>query len=498
MIKNMLRFEGRARRREYWVVSVMNSAIGCFIYAVMFFACTMAGEPLCYRTENMVGFATTGSRIGTVMAIVIVISALYFIISVLALTVRRYHDVGLPGWVFPICLVGCLLFGLGAICHLVITFMPSREDNQYGENPKTPENDEYEGGAVIAVSIIAFILCLALLVCSVIYHVKKCGWRSDVNVSSSGTNPGAENQVQRDGKEPVVDTKRFNHQEFLINDDSYFIVDGNLSFTWYQSRLDFTTNYLKGTCDVYYGSEARSYLTLNLEGYEKSVFHFSEESMENLFEVSKEDPLCVEENLVCLILRHEEVVLDEEMKAQLGYEDGRKMEDVYYFGFYDGETFMCYNILTGTKTQWMRVEVLGDDIPDEDFTEENSTEEYSSEGDFTEGTSETASEEDSGSDASGANGPYHITVGSTPLDITPPAAATDVYAGDYNVSYDCEGIHVEYGDSFCNVTEDSQYLYYTFLVDIGAEDYLEVNVYGSSDDFTKADAFEIADLKLVY
>lgn len=132
-----------------------------------------------------------------------------------------------------------------------------------------------------------------------------------------------------------------------------------------------------------------------------------------------------------------------------------------------------------------------------------------------------------------------ITIGSSELTLIVPAGAEDVYCGDNMLIYDDQGLHVEYSDSFCGVEEDAlsqlrdkydmqasdddldisacvepvetevgkrdvfyytlvntdgkdfNYSYYTFFVDIGADDYLEVIVHGMTDDFLKADASEI-------
>lgn len=369
MLKNMFQFQGRARRREYWVVNFLNGAIGCFLYAVLFFACTMAGDGLCYRDglRSEVGFSTTGSTVGTIMVIPIVIASFYFVVCMLGLTVRRYHDAGIPGWAFPICLLGCCLCGIGAIVHLVFCLLPSKEDNMYGKNPKAPENNEYQQNTGIIVSILVYIICLVLMIASVIFNITKCGLT-----------------------------------------------------------------------------------TLGDAVIEENVDIASEEDRD----------IITEENI--------DIVSDEE-------------EDI--------------------------------------TTEENET--------------------------TDTNGSYEITIGTAVLNLTPPADASDVYSGDSMLSYDYDNIYVEYGDSFCELTgdalgtlkdkyeiqtsgidevnhsasvepmetkvgdcnayyfkvvntytEDLDYIYYTFFVDIGAENYLEVVVYGMSDDFTEEDAFEIADLNL--
>lgn len=380
MLKNMFRFEGRARRREFWVVSLINSAISCFLYALLFFACTMAGDSLCYREGSEVGFNTNGSMVGTIIAIPIALATVYFAISVIGLTVRRYHDAGIPGWVYPICLVGCCLCGIGAIAHLVICFLPSKEDNQYGVNPKAPQNNEYEDGSGIVIAVVLYVICLFLLIAGVAFNVARCGLKESA---------------------------------------------GSTNFT--------------------------------------SV-------------IGKEDEICE-----------------------------------------DPPSVFESNVDSKTEEE--------EDIP----------------------ATNTGTEEDivtEKSDISSVGGSYNVTIGTSILTLTPPTVAEDVYASDYMLSYNYGDINVQYSDSFCKVTEnavsylknsyeihkgteddmdtsasveptetkvgnntayyykvstaysDYEYVYYSFLVDIGAENYLEVTVSGMSSDFTDADAFEIADLKL--
>lgn len=383
MLKNMFWFEGRARRREFWVVSLINSAISCFLYALMFFASTFAGDALCYTYTNGAGagFDTTGSVVGTIFVVPIVIFMIYIIVSTIGLTVRRYHDAGIPGWVYPICLAGCCLCGIGAIAHLVICFLPSKEDNQYGVNPKAPQNNEYEDGAGIVIAVVLYVICLFLVIAGVAFNVAKCGLKGSVGSINS---------------------------------------------------------------------------TSGLTGEENDIC---------------EDPSSVFESNV----------------------DSKTEEE--------------------------------EDIP----------------------STNTGTEEDivtEKSDTSSADGSYNLTIGASILTLTPPAAAEDVYASDYMISYSYKDINVQYSDSFCEVTEDAisflkdsyeihkgteddmdtsasveptetmvgnntayyfkvstaysdyEYVYYGFLVDIGAENYLEVTVSGMSNGFTDADAFEIADLKL--
>ncbi len=186
-LKNMFQFNGRSRRREYWVVSFINASISILLYVIMFLACTIAGDPLVYVMDSGYGggFTTTGSLVGTIFAIPLALWSLFIMISTMGLTVRRFHDVGIPGWVYPICILGCCCCGIGAIVMLVIILLPSKEDNQYGVNPKSPENDQYKGITSIIASIAIWVVLLILFIISVFANVFVCGLKPDPNSTYS-------------------------------------------------------------------------------------------------------------------------------------------------------------------------------------------------------------------------------------------------------------------------------------------------------------------------
>jgi len=529
MLKNMFQFQGRARRREFWVVSLINSAIGCFFYALLFFGSTLAGDSLCYKSGGTVGFSTTGSTVGTILVVPLVLVFLYAAISVIALTVRRYHDAGIPGWVYPICLVGCCLCGIGAIAHLVICFLPSKEDNIYGENPKKPENNEYEGSSGIVLSVVLYIICMFLMVAGVVFNVAKCGLKGSAGSANYTSGLAGDSKKKTTGN-------IFNGQRFYINeDDSTIQIGEDLHFVWYKDVTDDSRNYVDGTCEIYYGKEAYSYLTTEMKGYGKSMYNFSEEKVDEMLEAAKDDPMYSKDNMVCMIMRFEYYDLEDEASTD------NLVKEAYYFGFYDGECFNCYNIETGSRSTWTNEKYV--EVPSEVGTTEEKTDEIA-ENETVEGKTEEDETGTDNSNTSGTGGTYNITIGDSAFTLTPPAGAEDVYASDYTLSYSYKDINVQYSDSFCEVTEDAlsrlkesyeiytsgddsvdssasveptetkvgndiayyfkvstaypdyEYVYYSFLVDIGAGDYLEVTVSGSASDFTDADAFEIANLGL--
>lgn len=208
-LKNMFQFDGRSRRREYWVVSFINANISILLNVILFLACTLVGDPLVYTMDTGYGggMSTTGSLVGTIIMIPIVIWSVFVFVSTLGLTVRRFHDAGVPGWVYPICLVGSCCCGLGAIALLVITLLPSKEDNQYGVNPKAPENNQYEGAASIIMSIVMWVVLLFLYVVLIFTNISVCGLKSNPNGEFSDF--GREIDVETEEYAEEIDTEEY-------------------------------------------------------------------------------------------------------------------------------------------------------------------------------------------------------------------------------------------------------------------------------------------------
>lgn len=162
MVKNTFNYSGRARRREYWVPTFINSAIQLVLFGIMLLGATLAGDNLFAATETSVGFSTEGSVVATILLIPYMLFSTFSFVTMLSLTIRRYHDAGFAGWVYAICLLGCCLCGIGAIANIVLCCLNSKEDNQWGENPKN--NDKYENShSILAVCIIYPIILLVTL-----------------------------------------------------------------------------------------------------------------------------------------------------------------------------------------------------------------------------------------------------------------------------------------------------------------------------------------------
>jgi uncharacterized membrane protein YhaH (DUF805 family) len=116
VLKKYAVFDGRARRKEYWMFILWNSVI-VIVLAVL----------------NAVFAANQEPNISVVIIILLLAYDLAVLIPGLAVTVRRLHDTNHSGaWIFinfiPL---------IGPIISLVFMCTDSQPgDNQYGPNPK--------------------------------------------------------------------------------------------------------------------------------------------------------------------------------------------------------------------------------------------------------------------------------------------------------------------------------------------------------------------------
>lgn len=118
VIKNhYIDFEGRARRKQYWMYTLYNFIInfGIILIAVILF------------------LATKADAIISIASIIIRIIGLALLLPSLGLTVRRLHDIGKSPWWILIIFIPLV----GSIIYLVFLCTDSeRGTNEYGPNPK--------------------------------------------------------------------------------------------------------------------------------------------------------------------------------------------------------------------------------------------------------------------------------------------------------------------------------------------------------------------------
>lgn len=119
VLKQYADFNGRARRKEYWIYNIINSIIG----GLLFF--------LDYLLGTTIDFLDLGE--GNSLGILYLVYALFVFIPGVAVAVRRLHDVGKSGWMLLIALIPLI----GPIWLLVLYLTNSNPgENKYGPNPK--------------------------------------------------------------------------------------------------------------------------------------------------------------------------------------------------------------------------------------------------------------------------------------------------------------------------------------------------------------------------
>ncbi|GGJ84684.1 DUF805 domain-containing protein [Deinococcus aquiradiocola] len=118
---NYANFSGRARRREFWMFTLVNFIITAVLYGL--FAVTSG--------VLSSGSASSMSPVGMLFVGLLSIYGLATLIPTIAVTVRRLHDAGFSGWWYLLTLIGL------SIVILVFTVLDSKPgSNKWGPNPK--------------------------------------------------------------------------------------------------------------------------------------------------------------------------------------------------------------------------------------------------------------------------------------------------------------------------------------------------------------------------
>ena len=117
MRDNYANFNGRARRKEYWMFTLFFML---FLLVPSFVFGLLIGM---FPSETVL---ISGG---------IILAALYFIhlVPALAVTVRRLHDTGKSGWLYLLALIPYI----GSLIIFIFTVIKGdRGDNKYGSDPK--------------------------------------------------------------------------------------------------------------------------------------------------------------------------------------------------------------------------------------------------------------------------------------------------------------------------------------------------------------------------
>ncbi|MGH8072565.1 MAG: DUF805 domain-containing protein [Lysobacter sp.] len=116
VLKNYVGFEGRARRKEYWMFALFNLIVSIVLAVI----------------DGIGGFMTE-SGIGMLG----LLYTLAVLLPSIAVGVRRLHDIDKSGWWLLLIFIPLI----GAIVLLVFAVMEgTRGSNRFGEDPKSDED----------------------------------------------------------------------------------------------------------------------------------------------------------------------------------------------------------------------------------------------------------------------------------------------------------------------------------------------------------------------
>jgi uncharacterized membrane protein YhaH (DUF805 family) len=139
--KRYAEFSGRSRRLEYWMFQLFN-------IIVIFALCIPLIIDISINGGSS-GSADPFEDVGALGMLSFGLMGLYVLaafIPGIAVTVRRFHDIGLTGWAY----LGLILAGIipligfiASIAAFVITVLPGNQgSNKYGADPKNPYEED--------------------------------------------------------------------------------------------------------------------------------------------------------------------------------------------------------------------------------------------------------------------------------------------------------------------------------------------------------------------
>lgn len=122
---NYANFTGRARRREYWMFTLVNTIISFLLYLLV----------AVFAIPSLLASQDSGNITPTPLILlgIYMIYILAILVPGLAISVRRLHDAGYSGWMFLVTFVPII----GSIGLLVLMVQDSKPgDNKWGPNPE--------------------------------------------------------------------------------------------------------------------------------------------------------------------------------------------------------------------------------------------------------------------------------------------------------------------------------------------------------------------------
>lgn len=120
-LKRYFDFEGRSRRKEYWMFTLLYAILMIAALVVVGIGAATSGDSGELNALGMLGFSLLG------------LIVLIFFIPSIAVQVRRFHDQDKSGWFVLLNLIP----SIGGLIVLVFMCLEgTRGDNRFGSDPK--------------------------------------------------------------------------------------------------------------------------------------------------------------------------------------------------------------------------------------------------------------------------------------------------------------------------------------------------------------------------
>lgn len=125
-------FSGRSRRLEYWMYTLMN-----VIVAILFVVLIIAGMPWDENMQMSQNSEMPGPLFWTGLG-GLILFMLGSLIPGIAVTVRRFHDQDLSGWLY---LLNFIPYIGGLVIFVFMCLDGTRGANRFGQDTKDPRTE---------------------------------------------------------------------------------------------------------------------------------------------------------------------------------------------------------------------------------------------------------------------------------------------------------------------------------------------------------------------
>ncbi|WP_221088058.1 DUF805 domain-containing protein [Deinococcus aquaedulcis] len=123
---NYANFQGRARRREFWMFTLINTII-MVLLALPWYPAYISSV-----SQGETGLPFGAGGVAGIFSLLYMVYSLAVLLPNLAVSVRRLHDTGKSGWWYLLNLIP-----FGSIVVLVFMVLDSQPgSNKWGPNPK--------------------------------------------------------------------------------------------------------------------------------------------------------------------------------------------------------------------------------------------------------------------------------------------------------------------------------------------------------------------------